>query len=166
MVQELIEQHLTDVYRFAVYLVRDVHAAQDIAQETMLRAWRHRRQLRQAKSGKAWLLRITANLCRDYVRRSRHPVGQASSWHDAPDPRDAEPWQRLATTEAWEQLAQLVRSLPERERTVLYLSAFEELTHNEIAEVTETSTGAVKVALSRARQTVRAQLQKQQQDAP
>ena len=162
VVRELIENHLTHVYRFAVYLVGDHHAAQDIAQEAMLRAWRERRQLRASPNGKAWLLRITANLCRDHQRRSRHPVSQAEPFNDEPDRMFADPCRPLVEAEAWANMEALIRSLSHRERTVLYLSAFEQLSNPEIAEATGLSAGAVKVALSRARKTVRMRLQEQE----
>ena len=162
VVQELIENHLARVYRFALYLVHDHHAAQDIAQEAMLRAWRQRRQLRNSSSKTAWLLRITANLCRDHQRRGRHWVSQAGPIETEPAENAAEPWEHLAQLEQLASIKQVIESLSERERTVLYLSAFEQLTNTEVAESLQISKDAVKVALSRARKAVRHELQRQE----
>lgn len=162
MVHELIENHLARVYRFALHLVHDHHAAQDIAQEAILRAWRQRRQLRNVHSATAWLMTITANLCRDYQRRGSHKVSKAASMDTEPAGYIAEPWEHVASSEQLASIQHVIDSLSNRESTVLYLSAYEQLTNREIAEAMQVSIGAVKVALSRARKAVRNELQRQQ----
>lgn len=158
MFNELLETHLPYVFRFALHLLRDHHAAQDVAQETMLRAWRDRRKLRQLDSARSWVLRIAANLCKDYSRRIAHRVGSPESLDNDPLSRQGEPWESLSLNEKQVEINDLMDSLAAREKTVLYLSAFEQLTNPEIAEVLQIEVGAVKVALSRARKSIRNRL--------
>jgi RNA polymerase sigma-70 factor (ECF subfamily) len=157
-VKELLETHLPHVYRFALYLLRDHHLAQDIAQEAMLRAWGRRRKLREVRAARGWLLRITANLCRDYQRRARHLVSRAQPIVLEPRAAGVEPLDGLVQREQQQLVRELLETLSPRERTVLYLSAFEQLAQAEIAAVLGLNPGAVKVALSRARKTMRGKL--------
>src|SRR5438067_2836878 len=94
-VSDLLDEWVPRVYRFALRLCRDRHAAEDLTQETFLRAWRRRGRLRDERAARAWLFRITANLWRDQVRRGRLPVARAGPLDDAA-PGRAEPPERLA----------------------------------------------------------------------
>jgi RNA polymerase sigma-70 factor (ECF subfamily) len=126
-----------------------------VAQETMLLAWRHRHRLRDENAGRLWLLKITANLCRDHRRRARHavsksgPIPQQQTSHEAASDLHAE------LNDELRQVRQMMNKLPRRCRDVLYLHAFEQLNHNEIAAVFHTTTNSVRVSLSRARQKMR-----------
>lgn len=156
--RDVLEAHLPYVYRFALRLAGDHHAAQDIAQETMLRAWRHRSRLRDPRAAKTWLLTIAANIWRDQLRRkSRLPL----AWlPEADDPPADEPpvSQVLTRREAIEAVRRRMDRLPPRQREVLYLRTFEELSLDQIAGVLAISVGAAKVSLSHARRALRAAL--------
>src|SRR3989304_8552329 len=64
-VKVLLEEHVPRVYRFALRLTGNRHEAEDLTQETFLRAWRHRRRLRDRSAARVWLFAIAANLWRD-----------------------------------------------------------------------------------------------------
>lgn len=140
-------------------MLGDVHAAEDVAQETMLRAWRHRRRLRDPRAGRAWLLRITANLCRDHLRRSRHAVSRAGPVPDEQPGPGASALRHTEVKDDLQQVREMMNQLPRRCRDVLYLRVFEELSHDEIAAVLGATPGSVKVSLSRARQKMRDMLE-------
>src|SRR5712692_4928022 len=76
-VKNLLEEYVPRVYRFALRLTNDPHAAEDLTQETLLRAWRRRGLLRDPRAARVWLFRITANLWRDQLRRDRCRVARA-----------------------------------------------------------------------------------------
>ena len=152
MGQEQLERFLPHVYRYAVYMLRDHHLAEDVTQETMLRAIKHETSIR---SPQAWLLKVAANVCRDHVRSKRNAVRSAGSMLGEPAGTAPEPWFGLLQRESCQALEETIARLTGREQSVLYLSAFEGLSNPEIAEVLEVTTGAVKVALSRARKSVR-----------
>ena len=157
--QEL-EQYLPQVYRFAVYMLRNHHAAQDVTQETMLRALRNEQEVRDTRR---WLFQVAANLCRDHARRKATRLHATGSLKTDPIGTAPEPWFRLLQEESCAQIEQTIERLSGREQTVLYLSAFEQLPNSEIAEVLDLSPGAVKVALSRARRSVRETIIRQRQ---
>jgi RNA polymerase sigma-70 factor (ECF subfamily) len=159
-VREFLEEHLQRVYRFALRLTSDHHEAEDIVQETFLRAWRHRERLREPAAARFWLLRIAANIWRDQLRKPR----RVALWGDAPEEGNGTggllgpPERRVLAEEEIERALRAMDALPERQRQVLYLHAFEELPHAEIAAVLEISQGAVKASLSLARRAMRERL--------
>jgi RNA polymerase sigma-70 factor (ECF subfamily) len=157
-VSDLLEEWVPRVYRFALHLCNDPHAADELTQDTFLRAWRQRGRLRDPGAARAWLFRIAANLWRDRLRRGRSPVARAGPLDDAaPDP--AHPPERLAAGR--EELARALEALdelPPRQRDVLYLSACEGLPTAAVAAVLGISPAAAKASLSLARKNLRQRL--------
>ncbi len=163
--RQLLEQFVPGVYRFSLRLTRgDTHAAEELTQETMLRAWRHRRRLADGRAARPWLFKITINVWRDELRRfkTRREGHLKLAAHGAAVPPEEIALQR-------EQLAgalQALDGLPSRQRQVLYLSACEELTIAQIGGVLGVSPGAVKASLSLARQRIRTILAAPSASAP
>ena len=154
----LLEEYVPRVYRFALRLTGDRHQAEDLTQETFLRAWRSRGRLRDPARARPWLFRIAANLWRDQVRRGkRGPKRQHCSLDDREGAK-ATPDRKLTDQEEVERILQTMDSLPSRQREVLYLHACEELSLAEIAGILEISAEAVKASLSLARKRMRRQL--------
>ncbi len=153
-----LEAWVPRVYRFALRLCGDPHAADDLTQETFLRAWRQRGRLRDDRAARVWLFRIAANLWRDRLRRGRSPVARAGPLQDtAPDA--AQPPERLAAgREELGRALDALAALPPRQREVLHLSACEGLTAAEVAAVLGISADAAKASLSLARKAMRQQL--------
>src|SRR5207244_7362280 len=82
----LLQECVPRVYRFALRLTHDPHAAEDLTQETFLRAWSQFRHLREPRAAQVWLFRIAVNVWRDQVRRGRSRIARAGSLSaDAPD---------------------------------------------------------------------------------
>lgn len=151
----LLEQHVAEVYRFALRLTRDCHRAEEIAQETFLRACRHHRRLREPKAARVWLLRIALNLWRDQLRQEKRRPQQVSSSLDEQCSPTTPP-DREATDREDVQLAmEAMDWLPSRQREVLCLHACQQLSLAEIAEVLQLSPEAVKASLSLARKKMR-----------
>ncbi len=163
--RQLLAQYVPGVSRFSLRLTRgDTHAAEELTQETMLRAWRHRRRLGDARTARPWLFKITLNVWRDQLRRLKtRREGQLKlAARGAAAPPDESAVQR-------EQLAgalQALDGLPSRQRQVLYLSACEGLTIAQIGGVLGVSPGAVKASLSLARQHIRTILAAPSASAP
>ena len=155
---DLLDEWVPRVYRFALRLCRDRHAAEDLTQETFLRAWRQRGRLRDGRAARAWLFRITANLWRDQVRRGRLPVARAGPLDGAAPGRAEPPERRAADREELARALAALDALPPRQREVLYLSACEGLAAAEVAAALGISAAAAKASLSLARQALRRQL--------
>jgi RNA polymerase sigma-70 factor (ECF subfamily) len=154
----LLEEYVPRVYRFAVRLTNDVHTAEDLTQETFLRAWRNLDRLREPEAVRVWLFRITANLWRDQLRRGRSPIARAGPLSDEYVGRALTPETTAGAQEQADRAMDALAMLPDRQREVLYLNACEGLAAAHIAEVLGISTEAAKASLSLARKRMREEL--------
>ncbi len=148
-------RHLSAILAFARRYVRTHADAEDIAQEAFTRVWLNagRWQAGQAPP-RSWLHRIAYHLCIDELRRSQPLTG-------ASDHRVAEhtPESALVHEACQQRVRQAVRSLPERQRTALWLCAYQGLSNKEAAATLQTSVEALESLLARARRTLREKLQ-------
>ena len=137
--------------------------AEELIQETMLRAWKRRRWLTDPDAVKPWLFRIASNVWRDELRR-RKVRSRGHEKHRSPPARDA-PTELECAEEARRALA-AIDELPERQRNVLYLTACEGLTPAQIGLVLDISPGAAKSTLSLARAKLRRRLEAEAETWP
>jgi RNA polymerase sigma-70 factor (ECF subfamily) len=157
-VQALLEQYVSRVFGFALRMTGDRHAAEDLTQETLLRAWRRQKQLRDPGQARVWLFQIAANVWRDQLRRRRLPPEQAGSLAAELMGLAMGPAQEIEIREESARALAALDKLPPRQREVLYLSACEGLKASQIAEILDCTSAAVKVNLSLARKKMREQL--------
>lgn len=154
--------HLDAVFRMARRLARDESEADDLVQETYLRAYRSFDQFELREYGaKPWLLKILHNTF--YTRRGKARK-QPTLLDDVDFDHFSAELESAATDEtgleniAWDQideeLKQAVQELQPEYRMVLLLWAFEEMSYREIAEVCECAVGTVMSRLFRGRQLV------------
>ena len=152
---DTIEEHLGSVYRYALRLTGRSDLAEDLAQETWLRAWRHRANLREHRATRVWLFRIATNLWTDQLRRGRFRPDPLET--DPPCPRPSPD----TTTDDRENVRLAMAAmdqLPPRQRQVLYLVTCENLSRDEVATILEMSETAVNSNLSLARKEMRQRL--------
>jgi RNA polymerase sigma-70 factor, ECF subfamily len=163
-VKNLLQEYVPRVYRFALRLTQDPHAAEDLTQETFLRAWKQQRLLRRPEVTHVWLFRITANLWRDQLRRRRLPAAQARPLPEdfASDLHTAE--QDAEDHDDVRRALEALEALPGRQREVLYLCACEGLSAAEISVVLGISIDAVKANLCLARKRLRRDLKEIYED--
>lgn len=156
--KELLSEFVPRVYRFALRLTRNAQAAEDLAQETFLRALRTATPLREPGSLQVWLFRITVNAWRDQQRRGRSLVAQAGLLDEEPTDPARTPEAAAVQREELQRTLQALDRLPDRQREALYLHTCEGLSLAEIADVLGSSTEAVKANLCVARKKLREQL--------
>ncbi|MBU1002981.1 MAG: sigma-70 family RNA polymerase sigma factor [Proteobacteria bacterium] len=152
--RELVERHQGPVYSFAFRFLGDAHEARDIAQETFLRVFTKAPNYTPGGSFRAWAMRISRNLCLDYVRKKKPLV--VDQLPETPDQET--PLHAAIRQEASDALALAVRRLPESQRTALILRHNEGLRYDEIAQAMETTVSAVEALLVRARKGLRGHL--------
>jgi RNA polymerase sigma-70 factor (ECF subfamily) len=152
---DALEEHLGTVYRYALRLTGETELAEDLAQETLLRAWRSRAKLRDGSVARVWLLRIATNLWTDALRKGRHRPRRLES-----EPLCTKPTPGIIAHEKENVKRALAAmdELPQRQRQVLYLITCEGLSHNEVSQVLGIDVTAVKASLSLARKEMRRQL--------
>ncbi|MEW5941842.1 MAG: sigma-70 family RNA polymerase sigma factor [Chloroflexota bacterium] len=157
---ELVRRHYAPIVNAAYRLCGEAALAEDMAQETFLRAWSNLASFRPAASMKNWLVRIAVNATLDELRRkSDAPMDDEvvqMVMDPAPDPESA-----LVAKERAEHLQGLLRSLPEATRSVLVLREYGELSYQEIASVLDIPVGTVMSRLNYARTRLRDLLKEQ-----
>lgn len=153
----LVERHLEAVHAFNYRLTRNVDDAADLAQETFLRVWNRAHTWRPGRVRfTTWLFRIARNLCVDAHRRRREttPLEEVAVASAERAPEAAPAQARLQAA-----LAKALAGLPERQRTALVLCHSQGFSNAEAARVLAVSVEAVESLLSRARRTLRRELQ-------
>ncbi len=152
--RSVLERLMPPLYRFCLHLARDPHLAEDLAQDTMLKAWTHRRRLRDEHGATPWLFTIARNSWIDDRRRERIRGRSARRLADLANQDLAPPDAGLSRDDEVAAVLAAMDALPERQRDVLFLSALEGLSNAQIGTVLSISSGAVKASLSLARQRV------------
>ena len=166
-----VNRHKRELHVHCYRMLGSFEEAEDLVQETFLRAWRHRGQFDDAAGGghfRAWLYRIATNACLDHIRRKGRRAEEVSSYAEIPwlqpypdrlldevAPRAEEPDAVLVARETIELgFLALIQILPARQRAVLILRDVLEFSAQETADALETSVASVNSALQRARATL------------
>ncbi|MCA9068983.1 MAG: RNA polymerase sigma factor, partial [Planctomycetaceae bacterium] len=135
----LVQMHLNDALQLAVRLSGQTDTAEEIVQEALLRVAKSWKSFRGEAAFRTWLFRIVINVFRDWLKR-RDP---SASLDSIPEPSAGRPSDRpesaLLRKELEEYVAERISALPPRQREVLILITYENLTAAETAQVLDIS---------------------------
>ena len=157
--RSLVRKHEDAVFRLAYLMLGNRHDAEDLAQETFLRAYRGRMRFDRERPLRPWLLKICANLARNR-RRSLGRYFRAMQRHFAEQPADQAvvvPADGAAPALLWK----AVRRLSPGDQEILYLRFFLELTMSESAQAAGVPEGTVKSRTSRALERLRSVIERE-----
>lgn len=158
---QFVEEYSPFVYRLGLRLLQDPQDAEDVLQETFIKAFKHLPGFDGRSKLSTWLYRIATNEALMLLRKRRPeaisveaPGGEEDG--DLPEPLEIVDWgalpeQELLSSETRRTLGQAVESLPASLRLVFQLREVEGLSTSETAQVLNLSEAAVKTRLSRAR---------------
>lgn len=146
------------LYRFALRFLGNEDEAQDVVQEVFIRVWNGREQMQEVQNWEAWCMRITRNLSLDRLRtltrKQTRPLEDGYEvMNSAPTP-----YESTEVRESVGRIAQIIATLPEKQRQVIHLRDVEGYSYNEISAIMELDLNQVKVNLFRARTAVREKL--------
>ena len=147
------------LYRFALAITKRTDEAEDVVQEVGIRLWERRDELDELRSVEAYAMSAVRNRCLDYVRSPHHRNDELTEIHDAA--HEQTPHERLEQTDMAAFVRRLIGRLPEQQQMVIRLRDIEGYELDEIAGILGMNDGAVRTALSRARQKIRDELLKQ-----
>jgi RNA polymerase sigma-70 factor (ECF subfamily) len=157
-VEALIRRYQNYVFRLCFLVMRNEQDAEDMTQETFIRAFRAlpRFEIRQGVSFEAWLYRIAVNCCRSRMRRKWY---QVLPWPD-PAPQivaepDDQPDRLIVQSERRDEILEAVDSLGDKHRLVVILRYYAGLSNEEIAQALDIPSGTVRSRLHTARQRLR-----------
>ena len=151
--EELMRQHLRRIFLLIYRIVGSVPDAQDLAQETFIKALQRREQLRDPAKAGHWLSRIASNTAIDFLRRSgRTSTSQLDEMALQPStPRESDPEQQVLRGERERLLQRALDCLTERERTALVLRDLEDLPAEEVARRMNCGKATVRSHIANAR---------------
>lgn len=149
----LVRAHQDEVYTLARRLTGDPHLAYDVAQESLIRAWRALPKFRGDARLSTWLYRITVNTSWTHKDRAkRHQSVPIAEHHDLATAEDVDhPVFAGEMLELRERLRAALDRLPDGQRQVVVLKDIQGWSHAEIASACGISVAAAKVRLHRAR---------------
>lgn len=151
---DLYAEHSRAIFYLALRFLGDPEQAEDATHDVFLKAFRKWNQFRGESSWRTWLYRIAINHCRNLQQswQARHVFSNADDavWEAAANRGDS-PLRVLEIKELGQRIQKTLDAIPDEYRLLLLLVADEQLSYDEIAELTEQSPGAVRGKLHRAR---------------
>jgi RNA polymerase sigma-70 factor (ECF subfamily) len=164
--EALTQEHLPRLYAFALRLTGEHAAAEDLVQETYLKAYQAFHQFVPDRSARPWLMKILLNTFRDHVRRECHAPPSfypedLDAWYQASWQshrsviRAADPEEQVMGRSFADEVTAALADLSADFRTVVLLADIEGYSYREIADLVECPLGTVMSRLARARKILR-----------
>jgi RNA polymerase sigma-70 factor (ECF subfamily) len=141
---ELVRRHQRQVYRLCYRFAGNHEDARDLAQEAFIRAFRGLRSFKGQSAFSTWMYRIGVNVCLNRVASPAAARTVALEHVDRVDSRTERADAALLREERAAEVRAAIARLPKKQRAALILRVYHELPHEEIAQVLESSVGAVK----------------------
>ena len=153
--RDLVSQYSEQLYWHIRGFVDNHEDADDLVQETFLKAWKALPSFRGDSGHFTWLWRIATNEALGYLRKKKVRAALQFESLDARAERviDSDPW--FDGDAAQRELSKAIVILPDKQRTVFLMRYYEDLSYEQIAEITGTSVGALKANYFHAVQRIR-----------
>jgi RNA polymerase sigma-70 factor, ECF subfamily len=161
--RKLIAMSSPFAFSVAFRMLGDEELAKDIVQETMITIWSKLKKIKSAASYKTWLYRIVVNKCYDQLRRRKTQMetrADEKTWALISNHISAEDSSELENRETAMIINILTDKLSPRQKTVFVLSDLEEMTPEEISEITGMSRRNIKANLHYARKNIGTMIKK------
>lgn len=153
---EVYDEFVKKLYNYAFFRLKDKEAAEDVVSDTFMKALEHLSSFNPNKGNAAsWLYRIARNTLIDYTRKR----GKTMNFPEDFDVEDTESLKKnIENKDMLERITKTLDTLSEKEREIIMLRVWDELSYKEIAEVLGKSEASLKMAASRALKSLRSQL--------
>jgi len=153
---EIYDRYSGRIYNFALRFLKNSEAAEDATQEVFVKMIRHASQFQGDAKLSTWLFSITANWCRDYLRKADNKSKESDDvLVTLPAPLDQSPDRNLEQRENEERIQRAMKALTPEQREAILLSRYQGLSYAEIAQISGCSEGAVKTRVFRAMETLK-----------
>ena len=156
----IVDEYSTLMLRTAIVIVGDRDIAEDIVQDSFIQAWNHLADLRRAGALRSWLMRIVVNQCISFKRRLARSLAftrQALSDQETDLVAQAADDHKGRMERGWD-LAHAIESLPIKQRVVIVLHYYNNMTLPEISQSLNTSENTLKKRIQAALNNLRRQL--------
>ncbi len=146
------------VFRLAKRLLVSTEEAEDATQEVLVKLWNNKGKLETYSSVEALAMTMTKNYCLDQLKSKR--ATEMRIVHSNYTDRQAGLQQQTEDRDSWSWVEKIMETLPEQQKMILQMRDVEQYEFEEIAKIMDMNETAVRVALSRARKTLREELTK------
>ena len=146
------------VFRLAKRLLVSTEEAEDATQEVLVKLWKNKDKLQGYSSVEALAMTITKNYCLDQLKSKR--ASEMRIVHSNYSDKQAGIDKQAEDRDSWGWVEKIIETLPEQQKLILQMREIEQYEYEEIAKIMDMNETAVRVALSRARKTLREQLTK------
>jgi RNA polymerase sigma-70 factor, ECF subfamily len=151
------------IYRHCYRMVGNGHEAEDLAQETFLRAYRNISKYNNEFKFSTWIFRIATNLCIDRLRKKKPdyyldaevPGTDGATMYSQLSSEEPLPEQVVTENERWNELQVEIMKLPEKYRTAIVLKYVEDLSLEEISHIMDIPVPTVKTRIHRGREALK-----------
>lgn len=147
------------VFRLAKRLLVSTEEAEDATQELYFKLWNNKSKIKKYKSVEAFAMTMTKNYCLDRLKSKQ--ASNLSLVHSNYKEKDTPLEKKIELQDSVNMVHSLIEDLPEKQKIIIQLRDIEQYEFDEIAKVLKIKPTAVRVALSRARKTIKEQLIKQ-----
>jgi len=170
---DLVLRYQNDIFRFCLHYLREVERSKDLAQETFIRVYVARARFDGKRKFRPWVLCIARNLClndlkrkktvvmeslEEYASTARSETGEVfRSAADSPD-------QHMMASERRELLDRALATLDDESREIVVLRFFQRMQARDIAEIVDSTEGAVRTRLHRILKTLRGKYEFMKED--
>lgn len=160
---ELVKRYTNAIYNVAYRFTNDAHEAENVTQETFLRAWNALPRVALDKPLKAYFVKIAVNLCRDWAEQKKLVLTQSlDADNEIEFPDDAsDPLRAVSDAELRERVHAQLELLPPLYRTVIALRYTEEMSYEEMAAALDVPINTVRTHLHRAKMKLRQVLEQE-----
>ena len=158
----LLVQHTPQLRAFAISLSSSPTHADDLVQETLMRAWKNRDKFEDGTNIKAWLLTILRNIYFNHWRRQKRSPITGSDEHLMFASTGEEQSSHMELLD----VGRLLSQLPDVQREAILLVAQEGMSYEEVAEITGCAVGTVKSRVNRGRNTLAELMESSQDEIP
>src|SRR5260221_5984366 len=153
---EIYDRYSARIYNFAYRFLKNSEAAEDATQEVFVKMLKHANQFHGDAKLSTWLFSITANWCRDYLRKAENkPKESDDVLVTLPASGENSPDRNLEQKENEQRIRKALAALTPEQREAILLSRYQGLSYAEIAQISGCSEGAVKTRVFRAMETLK-----------
>lgn len=166
--RQLLERHQAQVFRTCIGFVHQKEDADDLTQEVFIQAYQSLASFKGDSEFSTWLYRVAVNRALNYMRERKKKsifdrldsffTREVATQSIFDGVAEDNPEQQFILNEEREMIAQALDKLPEKQRVAMVLSKYDDMSQREIANVLNTTEGAVEALLQRAKTTLRKEL--------
>jgi len=150
----LVKRHQKNIYRLAFRMTKDHDSADDMAQETFVKAFISIGSFKEEYKFYPWISRICMNLCINYLKRKKFTLSESELSPQKLENQNtvSDPMNEMIKDEIMDRIDSSIESLPPPFKAVLILKVYEDLSYKQIAKTLNISVGTVMSRLFRARE--------------